>query len=65
MHARVRRCTWRMNTVPRVFAYLRRYPWLAFGMLSCAVVGTAMVLMFPAVTKRVIDEVLTRRIRSG
>jgi ABC-type multidrug transport system fused ATPase/permease subunit len=47
-----------MNTVPRVFAYLRRYPWLALGTLSCAVVGTAMVLVFPAVTKRVIDEVL-------
>ena len=47
-----------MNTVPRVFAYLRRYPWLALGTLACAIVGTAMVLVFPAVTKRVIDEVL-------
>jgi ATP-binding cassette, subfamily B, bacterial len=27
-------------------------------MLSCAIIGTAMVLVFPAVTKRVIDEVL-------
>jgi len=49
-----------MNTVPRVFAYLRRYPWLALGTLACAIVGTAMVLVFPAVTKRVIDEVLTQ-----
>jgi hypothetical protein len=48
----------RMNTVPRVFAYLRRYPWLALGTLCCAIVGTAMVLVFPAVTKRVVDEVL-------
>src|SRR3954447_19088748 len=47
-----------MNTVPRVFAYLRRYPWLASGTLSCAILGTAMVLVFPAVTKKVIDEVL-------
>ena len=47
-----------MNTVPRVFAYLRRYPWLALGTLSCAILGTAMVVVFPAVTKRVIDEVL-------
>src|SRR6476620_6012570 len=47
-----------MGTVRRVFAYLRRYPWLALGTLSCAIVGTAMVLVFPAVTKRVIDEVL-------
>ena len=49
-----------MNTVPRVFAYLRRYPWLALGTLSCAIVGTGMVLVFPAVTKRVIDEVLVQ-----
>jgi ABC-type multidrug transport system fused ATPase/permease subunit len=47
-----------MKTVWRVFAYLRRYPWLATGTLACAVVGTLMVIVFPAVTKRVIDEVL-------
>jgi len=28
-----------MDTVPRVFAYLRRYPWLALGTLACAIVG--------------------------
>src|SRR2546421_17216 len=50
-----------MNTVPRVFAYLRRYPWLALGTLSCAIVGTAMVLVFPAVTKGGIDEVLIQQ----
>lgn len=49
-----------MNTVPRVFAYLRRYPWMALGMLTCAILSTLMVLVFPAVTKRVIDEVLIR-----
>ncbi len=47
-----------MNTVPRVFAYLRRYPWMAAGTLACAVLSTLMYLVFPAVTKRVIDEVL-------
>ena len=47
-----------MNTVPRVFAYLRRYPWMAGGMLGCAILTTLMVLVFPAVTKRVVDEVL-------
>src|SRR5437763_5147633 len=47
-----------MKTVPRVFAYLRRYPWMAAGTLSCAIVSTLMYLVFPAVTKRVIDEVL-------
>src|SRR3954469_24589214 len=50
-----------LSTVPRVFAYLRRYPWLAAGTLSCAILGTAMVLVFPAVTKRVIDEVLIQK----
>jgi ATP-binding cassette subfamily B protein len=49
-----------MNTVPRVFAYLRRYPWMALGTLTCAIVGTLMLLVFPAVTKQVVDEVLTK-----
>src|SRR5438874_3101134 len=47
-----------MRTVWRVFAYLRRYPWMALGTLSCAIVSTLMYMVFPAVTKRVIDEVL-------
>ena len=47
-----------MKTVPRVFAYLRRYPWMALGTLGCAIVSTLMYMVFPAVTKRVIDEVL-------
>ncbi|HYJ03521.1 MAG TPA: ABC transporter ATP-binding protein [Chthoniobacterales bacterium] len=47
-----------MNTVPRVFAYLRRYPWMAAGTLACAILSTLMLIVFPAVTKRVIDDVL-------
>jgi ATP-binding cassette, subfamily B, bacterial len=47
-----------MNTVPRVFAYLRRYPWMAVGTLACAILSTLMLIVFPAVTKRVIDDVL-------
>jgi hypothetical protein len=34
-----------MNTVPRVFAYLRRYPWMALGTLACAIPSTLMVLV--------------------
>ncbi len=49
-----------MGTVRRVFAYLKRYPLLAFGTLTCAILGTLMVIVFPAVTKRVIDEVLVQ-----
>src|SRR5205085_6773927 len=47
-----------MKTIWRVFAYLKRYPWLAAGTLSCAVLGTLMVIIFPAVTKRIIDDVV-------
>ena len=49
-----------MGTVWRVFAYLKRYPLLALGTLSCAILGTLMVIVFPAVTKLVIDEVLVQ-----
>src|SRR6266513_2734544 len=50
----------KMKTVPRVFAYLRRYPWMALGTLACAIFSTVMVAVFPAVTRRVIDEVLVQ-----
>ena len=47
-----------MKTVCRVFAYLRRYPWLAVGTLACAVLGTLMVIIFPTVTKWIINDVV-------
>ena len=47
-----------MKTVWRVFAYLKRYPWLAAGTLGCAITGTLTVIVFPAVTKRIIDDVV-------
>jgi ABC-type multidrug transport system fused ATPase/permease subunit len=50
-----------MRTVWRVFAYLKRYPWLAAGTLACAILGTLMVIVFPAVTKRIVDEVIYQR----
>lgn len=46
-----------MKTVFRVFAYVRRYPWMATGMMACAVVGTLMVVVFPKVTQVIIDDV--------
>src|SRR5437588_1334068 len=48
-----------MKTVWRVFAYLKRYPVLALAMLACAIIGTLMVIIFPAVTKRILDEVVS------
>jgi ATP-binding cassette subfamily B protein len=47
-----------MRTVWRVFAYLKRYPWMAAGTLTCAVLGTVMIIVFPAVTKYIIDDVI-------
>jgi ABC-type multidrug transport system fused ATPase/permease subunit len=47
-----------MKTVWRVFAYLKRYPLLAVGTLTCAVLGTLMVIIFPAVTKWIINDVV-------
>jgi ABC-type multidrug transport system fused ATPase/permease subunit len=47
-----------MRIVWRVFAYLKRYPWMATGTLACAILSTLMVIVFPGVTKLVIDEVL-------
>src|ERR1700682_4680505 len=49
-----------MNTVPRVFAYLRRYPLMALGTLGCAILSTLMGAVFPRVTRRIIDEVLVQ-----
>ncbi len=47
-----------MKTVWRVFAYLKRYPGLAAGTLTCAIFGTLMVIVFPSVTKWIIEDVV-------
>src|SRR5256886_2046621 len=47
-----------MKTVWRVFAYVKRYPWMAAGTMTCAILSTLMVIVFPTVTKRIIDEVV-------
>lgn len=47
-----------MKTVWRVFRYLKRYPALALGTLACAMIGTSMVIVFPGVTKWIIDDVV-------
>jgi ATP-binding cassette, subfamily B, bacterial len=47
-----------MKTVWRVFSYLKRYPWLASGTLTCAILSTLMVIVFPAATKWIIDDVV-------
>jgi len=47
-----------MPIARRVFAYLRRYPWMAAGTIACAVISTLMVIVFPSATRMVIQEVL-------
>lgn len=47
-----------MKTVWRVFVYLRRYPLLAIATLSCAIAGTLMVIVPPAATKYILDNVI-------
>lgn len=42
----------------RVFAYLRRYPLLAAATLACALGSSVMVVVFPVVTQRIVDDVL-------
>jgi ATP-binding cassette subfamily B protein len=50
-----------MNTIFRVFAYVRRYPGWALGMIGCAVLTTLMLFVFPNVTQWVVDEVRAGR----
>jgi ABC-type multidrug transport system fused ATPase/permease subunit len=46
-----------MKTVVRVFAYVRRYPWMAVATLACAIVTTLMVTVFPKATQLILDDV--------
>src|SRR5438034_11595349 len=47
-----------MKTVWRVFGYLTRYPWMAAGTLTCAILTTLMVIVFPSATKWIINDVV-------
>jgi ABC-type multidrug transport system fused ATPase/permease subunit len=47
-----------MNTVWRVFAYLKRYPVLGISMMSCAITGTLMMYVPPWVIREGVNEVI-------
>jgi ABC-type multidrug transport system fused ATPase/permease subunit len=47
-----------VKTVWRVFVYLKRYPMLAIATLACAIVGTLMVIVPPAATKYILNDVI-------
>lgn len=50
-----------MKIILRVFAYVRRYPAMALGTLSCAIVSTMMVTVFPKATQLILDDVRAGR----
>jgi ATP-binding cassette subfamily B protein len=50
-----------MQTILRVFKYIRRYPWLTTGTVGFAVLATLMVIVFPTITQRVIDDAIRGR----
>ena len=47
-----------MKTILRVFSYLRRYPWLGSAQIACAITGTLMVIVFPHITREMLDVVV-------
>ena len=47
-----------MKVILRVFAYVGRYPGLAAAQLACAVVATLMVVVFPRLTREIMDVVI-------
>ncbi len=47
-----------MSTTLRVFNYTTRYPWLSLAQLSCAIISTLLVIVFPQVTRIIIDDVI-------
>jgi ABC-type multidrug transport system fused ATPase/permease subunit len=47
-----------MNSVLRVFSYLRRYPLLASAQFVCATLMAVSVVLFPEIAKKVVDEIV-------
>ncbi|MCP5540407.1 MAG: ABC transporter ATP-binding protein [Akkermansiaceae bacterium] len=50
-----------MKTVLRVFAYLKRYPVLGVAQLTCAILMTVLVVVFPQIIKIVTGEIIPQR----
>ena len=49
-----------MKVILRVFSYVRRYPFLAAAQMACAILGTLMVIVFPRLTREIMDVVIPR-----
>ena len=48
-----------MNSVLRVFSYLKRYPGLAAAQLFCASIMALSVIVFPSIAGFVTDKILS------
>jgi len=49
-----------MKVFLRVLPYVRRYPGLAFATLGCAIAATLLVVVFPAITQWIVDDVILK-----
>ena len=49
-----------MKVILRVFSYVRRYPFMAAAQLVCAILGTLMVIVFPRLTREIMDVVIPK-----
>ncbi len=47
-----------MEIVWRIFAYLKRYPAVALGMIGCAIASTLTLVVFPVTVKWIVNEVI-------
>lgn len=54
-----------MNSVIRVFSYLRRYPGLATAQFFCATIMAVSAIFFPSIAGFVIDEIIPNPERQG
>ncbi len=54
-----------MRSILRVFSYLRHYPGLATAQLVCALVMTVAVIVFPEITRHIIDRIIPDPARHG
>ncbi len=50
-----------MKTILRVFAYLKRYPFLGSAQLACAIVMTLLVVVYPQVIKDITNNVIPEK----
>jgi ATP-binding cassette subfamily B protein len=50
-----------MKTILRVFAYLKRYPFLGSAQLACAIVMTLLVVVYPQVIKDITNHVIPEK----